>query len=213
MTAAEPGRRSLICPALRAPSSLASAQGDEAVRAQAQREKQPLLDTLQQLVSIESGSGDVEGVTRIGLGIAERLRALGGSVDLVKPAADMPRITSVPEKFADTVVARFRGRGTARILLLAHMDTVYERGMLTQQPFRVDGDRAYGLGIADDKHGVAVILHTLSMLKTLSFDRYGLLTVMMSPDEEIGSLAERGLITALGAEHDVVFSLEGPGHI
>ena len=68
-------------------------------------------------------------------------------------------------------MARFRGRGTARILLLAHMDTVYERGMLTQQPFRVDGDRAYGLGIADDKHGVAVILHTLSMLKTLSFDR------------------------------------------
>jgi glutamate carboxypeptidase len=103
------------------------------VRAQAQREKQPLLDTLQQLVSIESGSGDVEGVTRIGLGIAERLRALGGSVDLVKPAADMPRITSVPEKFADTVVARFRGRGTARILLLAHMDTVYERGMLTSR--------------------------------------------------------------------------------
>ncbi len=212
MTAAEPGRRSLILALLFVLlPALASAQGDEAVRAQAQREKQPLLDTLQQLVSIESGSGDVEGVTRIGLGIAERLRALGGSVELVKPAADMPRITSVPEKFADTVVARFRGRGTARILLLAHMDTVYERGMLTQQPFRVDGDRAYGLGIADDKHGVAVILHTLSMLKTLSFDRYGLLTVLMSPDEEIGSLAERGLITALGAEHDVVFSLEGPG--
>jgi len=30
------------------------------------------------------------------------------------------------------------------------MDTVYERGMLAQQPFRIDGDRAYGLGIADD---------------------------------------------------------------
>ena len=39
--------------------------------------------------------------------------------------------------------------------LLAHMDTVYERGMLAQQPFRIDGDRAYGLGIADDKHGMA----------------------------------------------------------
>jgi len=38
-------------------------------------------------------------------------------------------------------VARFRGRGTKRILLLAHMDTVYQRGMLAQQPFRVDGDR------------------------------------------------------------------------
>jgi glutamate carboxypeptidase len=190
---------------------LASGQTNEAVLAQAQREKQPLLDTLEQLVSIESGSADYEGVTRIGRVIAERLRALGGAVELVPPAADMPRFTSVPERIADTVVARFRGRGTARILLLAHMDTVYERGMLAQQPFRIDGDRAFGLGIADDKHGVAVILHTLSMLKTLNVDRYGLITVLMSPDEEVGSPAERDLITALGAEHDVVFSFEGPG--
>jgi glutamate carboxypeptidase len=200
--------RSLLLAAL---PSLASGQTNEAVLAEAQREKQPLLATLEQLVSIESGSADFEGVTRIGTVIAERLRALGGAVELVPPASDMPRFTSVPERIADTVVARFRGRGTARILLLAHMDTVYERGMLAQQPFRIDGDRAYGLGIADDKHGVAVILHTLSMLKTLNVDRYGLITVLMSPDEEVGSPAERDLITALGAEHDVVLSFEGPG--
>jgi len=97
------------------------------------------------------------------------------------------------------VVARFQGRGSARILLLAHMDTVYERGMLAQQPFRIDGDRAYGLGIADDKHGIAVILHALTMLKALSVDGYGVITVVMSPDEEVGSLAERDLLTKLGA--------------
>jgi glutamate carboxypeptidase len=107
------------------------------------------------------------------------------------------------------VVARFRGRGTKRILLLAHMDTVYQRGMLAQQPFRVDGDRAYGLGVADDKHGVALILHTLAALKALNFDRYGLITVLISPDEEIGSVAERDLIATLGAEHDLVLSCEG----
>jgi glutamate carboxypeptidase len=185
--------------------ALAAAQDREAVLAAAQREREPLLETLEQLVSIESGSADFEGVTRIGAVIAERLRALGGAVELVPPAAGMPRFTSVPERIADTVVARFRGRGTARILLLAHMDTVYERGTLAQQPFRIDGDRAYGLGIADDKHGVAVILHALSMLKALNADRYGLVTVLMSPDEEVGSPAERDLITALGAEHDVVF--------
>ena len=33
----------------------------------------------------------------------------------------------------------------------------------------------------------------------------------MSPDEEVGSLAERDLLTKLGAEHDVVLSFEGPG--
>jgi glutamate carboxypeptidase len=189
----------------------AAAQSNEAVRALAQREKQPLLDTLKALVEIESGSADVEGVTRIGALIAERLRGLGGAVELVPPAANRPRFTSLPQQFADTVVARFRGRGTARILLMAHMDTVYERGMLAQQPFRIDGDRAYGLGIADDKHGIAVILHALTMLKALGVDGYGVITVVMSPDEEVGSLAERDLLTKLGAEHDVVLSFEGPG--
>ena len=44
----------------------AQAQTPDAVRAQAQREKQPLLDTLRDLVGIESGSGDIDGIRRIG---------------------------------------------------------------------------------------------------------------------------------------------------
>lgn len=191
--------------------SLALAQADPAVRARVQQEKGPLLDTLRDLVAIESGSGDYEGITRIGALIAERLRALGGAVEMVPPAAGMIRFQGTPARIGDTVVARFRGRGTARILLLAHMDTVYQRGMLAKQPFRIDGDRAYGLGIGDDKHGVALILHTLSALQALHFDRYGLITVLISPDEEVGSVAERGLITSLGAEHDITLSCEGGG--
>jgi glutamate carboxypeptidase len=159
----------------------AAAQSTDEVRALAQREKQPLLDTLKALVEIESGTADIEGVTRIGALVAERLRGLGGTVELVPAAADRLRVTSLPQQFADTVVARFRGRGTARILLLAHMDTVYERGMLAQQPFRIDEDRAYGLGIADAKHGIAVILHALTMLKALSVDGYGVVTAGRLP--------------------------------
>ena len=89
----------------------AAAQSSDAVRALAQREKPPRLDTLKALVEIESGTADVEGVTRIGALIAERLRGLGGRVDLVPPAADWRRITSLPQQFAETVVARFHGRG------------------------------------------------------------------------------------------------------
>ena len=191
--------------------ALARAQVDEALRSRVQQQKQPLLDTLRDLVAIESGSGDVEGLARIGALIAARLRALGGEVEMVPPAANMPRFTNTPPALGDTVVARFRGRGTKRILLLAHMDTVFQRGMLAQQPFRIDGDRAYGLGIADDKHGVALILHTLAVLKAANFDGYGLITVLISPDEEIGSNAERELIATLGADHDIVFSCEGAG--
>ncbi|MEO8099336.1 MAG: glutamate carboxypeptidase [Acidobacteriota bacterium] len=188
---------------------LAWAQDSASVRTIVQREKQPLLDTLKDLVSIESGSSDFEGVTRIGNLIADRLRALGGDVEKVPPATGYPRFQNTPARLADTIVARFRGKGAKRILLLAHMDTVYAKGMLAKQPFRIEGDRAYGLGIGDDKHGVATILHVLSALRALSFDQYGLITVLISPDEEIGSNAERDLITSLASNHDLVLSYEG----
>ena len=88
------------------------------------------------------------------------------------------------------------------------MDTVYPRGMLAKQPFRIEGDRAYGLGIADDKQGIAVILHTIAMLKAMNFRDYGTLTVLINGDEEISSPGSRSLITKLGAEHDAVLSFE-----
>ena len=67
-----------------------------------------------------------------------------------------------------------------KILLLAHMDTVYPRGMLAGQPFKIDGGRAWGLGIADDKHGIAVILHMLAILKAANFREYGTVTVLIN---------------------------------
>ena len=61
----------------------------------------------------------------------------------------------------------FTGTGRRRSCSIAHMDTVYPRGMLEDQPFRIDGNTAYGLGIADDKQGIALILHIVAMLNTL----------------------------------------------
>ncbi len=189
----------------------AFAQPVEPVLARVQQERQPYLDTLRELVSIESGSSDVEGLNQIADVIARRLRALGGDVELVDPPADMVRFENTPPRTGRSVVGRFRGTGTARILLLAHMDTVYLRGMLARQPFRIDGDRAYGLGISDDKHGVALILHTIGILQAMNFRDYGLLTVLINGDEEVSSAGSRTLITKLGSEHDLVLSCEGAG--
>jgi glutamate carboxypeptidase len=123
--------------------------------------------------------------------------------------ADIYHMVDTPKQIGKMVQARFTGTGTSKIMLIAHMDTVYLRGMLAQQPFRIDGNRAYGLGIADDKNGIALILHTLAILKEMNFRDYGLLTVLINADEEVSSPGSRALLARLGGEHDVVFSCEG----
>ncbi len=181
-----------------------------AVHDAAQGQQQAMLDTMRDLVNIESGSKDVEGVERIAALIAERFKALGGKVEILQPA-DIFRLDDTPERVGPMVHAEFKGSGQKKIMLIAHMDTVYRNGMLKDQPFRIDGDRAYGLGIADDKHGVATILHTVALLQKLDFKDYGTLTVLINGDEEISSPGARATITRLGADQDAVFSFEGGG--
>ena len=170
------------------------------------------LQFLQRMVEIESGSQDKEGLDRVAEIVAAKFRALGGEVQLIETAeADIARQESTPPKPGKIVRATFKGRGTKKVLLLAHMDTVYQRGDLAKQPFRLEGDKVFGLGIADCKQGIAVIAHTVELLQALRFDEFGTLTVLINADEEIGSPASRKLITALGREHDATMSFEGSG--
>lgn len=194
---------------LAAACQCALAAPDARIAALAAQQKQPLLDSLSQLVGIESGSRDLEGLAKIADLIAGKLKAMGGEVELVDTTAHAYRMEDTPEQIGRAVRATFKGAGTKKIMLIAHMDTVYQRGMLEKQPFRIEGDKAYGLGIADDKQGIAVILHTVALLKALQFNDYGTLTVLINGDEEISSPGSRALITKLGSEHDAVLSFEG----
>ena len=180
------------------------------VHALAQKEQQPLLDTLRDLVHIESGSKDIEGLNQIAERIASQLKQLGGTVDVLQ-TSDIYRLDDTPEKVGPAVQAVFKGTGSKKIMLIAHMDTVYLKGMLKGQPFRIDGDKAYGLGISDDKQGIALIIHTVALLQKLNFKDYGTLTVLINGDEEISSPGWRSTITRVAAEQDVVLSFEGGG--
>ena len=57
--------------------------------------------------------------------------------------------------------------------------------------FQNDGDKVWGLGIADDRHAMSAILHSLAILKAMDFRDYGTITVLINPDEEINSPASR----------------------
>jgi glutamate carboxypeptidase len=172
------------------------------------KEKPAVIETLRQLVGIESGSRDKEGLDRIAELLRGRLDALGGRVELVEPGADAVRLFDTPAQIGKAVVARFEGSGSRSFLLLAHMDTVYPRGTLARRPFRLEGNRAYGPGVADEKGGVALALHGLAVLQRLGFPGYRKLTVLVNGDEEISTPGARGLITKVASEHDFVFSFE-----
>ncbi|WP_369642509.1 M20/M25/M40 family metallo-hydrolase [Acidovorax sp. A79] len=191
-------------------AALAHAAPVADVHALAQKEQQPLLDTLRDLVHIESGSKDIEGLNQIAERIASQLKQLGGTVDVLQ-TSDIYRLDDTPEKVGPAVQAVFKGTGSKKIMLIAHMDTVYLKGMLKGQPFRIDGDKAYGLGISDDKQGIALIIHTVALLQKLSFKDYGTLTVLINGDEEISSPGWRSTITRVASEQDVVLSFEGGG--
>ena len=181
---------------------------DNTLLTAAQAEVKPMLGTLAQLCNIESGSREPEKLKQIADVLAARLKALGAEVEILSP--DEPyRMDDTPDKIGSMVRATFRGKGSKSLLLIAHMDTVYPVGLLAQQPFSVRGDRAYGLGIADDKQGLALVLHALALLKARGFDDYGRITVLFNGDEEISSPGSRAMIARMGAEHDVVMSFEG----
>ncbi|MGO1766817.1 glutamate carboxypeptidase [Advenella sp. S44] len=181
-----------------------------AVHDLAKKEQQAYLDTLRDLVHIESGSKDIEGVNKIAQFVADRLKQLGAQTEIIQPE-DVYRMDDTPEKTGPIVHGTIKGTGKSKIMLIAHMDTVYQKGDLKDQPFRVDGDKAYGLGIADDKQGVAAILHVVDMLKKLNYAQFGTLTVVLNSDEEISSPGSRALITKFAEDQDAVFSFEGGG--
>jgi glutamate carboxypeptidase len=193
--------------------TFAQSSSAAAVAKLAESEQPKLLDTLKALVNIETGSTHRDGLDTAAEFIGARLKTLGGEVEILEaPAADIYQLEGLPDRIGRAVRATFRGTGTKRILLIAHMDTVYPAGMLSKQPFRMDGNLAYGLGIADDKQGVATIIHTVAMLQALNVRDYGVLTVLINGDEEISSPASRKLIAKLGSEHDAVLSFEASRH-
>src|SRR5262245_66582015 len=110
-------------------------QAVEPVRALAAREKPALLETLKALVSIESGSRDIEGLGRIADLIAARLRELGGQVELVEPS-NIYKMEDTPEKIGRMVRATFKGTGDKKILLIGHMEKGYSVDLMGHRTLR-----------------------------------------------------------------------------
>ena len=89
----------------------------------------------------------------------------------------------VPSGAGIYVHAALEGDGRARVALLGHHDTVFPRGTAPARPFRIEGDRAYGPGVADMKGGLAVAAHAARLL-ALGPQPFARLELVSAPDEE-----------------------------
>ncbi len=181
-------------------SVLAADLAPDALLKKAQAEQKPYLATVEQLVNVDTGTGQEPGLKTVSALLVERLEALGAKVE-TSPASPSA---------GDNIVGTFKGTGTKSFLLMVHYDTVFLPGTAAKRPFKVEGERAYGPGVADAKGGVAMILHSLKLLQDEKFEGFGTLTVLFNPDEETGSAGSKTIIAELARQHDYVFSYEPP---
>ncbi|WP_122421689.1 M20/M25/M40 family metallo-hydrolase [Pseudomonas viridiflava] len=166
----------------------------------AETEQTAYLETVRQLVDVDTGTGQAPGLKTISALLVERLKALGAEVST----------TPATPSAGDNIVGTIKGSGTRSFLLMVHYDTVFGPGTAAKRPFKQDGVRAYGPGVADAKGGVAMILHSLKLLQEEGFKDFGTLTVLFNPDEETGSSGSKKIIAELARQHDYVFSYEPP---
>ncbi|MHA3836040.1 M20 family metallopeptidase [Terrabacter sp. AAH1] len=157
---------------------------------------------LRTLVSIDSGSGDADGVRRVADWSCARLEQAGFAVE----RREVTGTDGLP--LGPVVVARRPGTGR-RVLLFAHMDTVFAPGTASSRPFRLDGHRALGPGVCDDKGGLLAGVHACELLVASGLADGVDLTVALTPDEEIGAPGSAPVLAELARESDVALCLEG----
>ena len=174
------------------------AEPNKQVYERAQQYKEEAIKLWERLVNIDSGTGDEQGLKEVGAIATEELRKLGAKVETfsAKPAV------------GDNIVASFSGTGKGRIFLMAHMDTVFPRGVASTRPFRIKDGRAQGPGVSDNKGGIISALYALRILQDLNFKNYAQITLLLNTNEETGSLGTRLLIEKVAKEHDVTLNLE-----
>jgi glutamate carboxypeptidase len=158
------------------------------------------LAELEQLVNVDCGSYTPDGVNRIADHVADALGALGATVERIRhePEGDRPQL-------GDLVVGRLDGDGP-RLLLIGHMDTVFDPGTAAARPYRSEGRKAFGPGVTDMKAGLLAGIHAIAALQEAG--ERPAVTFVANPDEEIGSPFSSPVIRALAPDHDAVLVLE-----
>jgi glutamate carboxypeptidase len=143
-----------------------------------------MLQELRRWVETETPTTDPVAVN----GLIDRAQA-----GLEQVGARIQRIAG-RDGFADNLVARIGADTGKRIVIAGHLDTVWGNGTLATMPFRINGDHAHGPGIYDMKAGSFMAWHAVICLLRQKVETRLPVTLLLTPDEEVGSPTSRALI-------------------
>lgn len=152
---------------------------------------------LEPLVNQDSGSYDKAGVDVVTAALQARFERMGFAVERVPQ-----------DRFGDDLIARRRGQGGARIMLLGHADTVFPQGTTADRPMSLGEDRIFGPGTCDMKAGILAGIYAIDALDHTGWEDYGEITFVIVSDEEIGERHSVELLMREGERHDAVLTLE-----
>jgi glutamate carboxypeptidase len=157
---------------------------------------------LKEIIEIESPTTDREAVNRVGELVQRKVRALEGTI-AIEPSGQADR--------GDHIVARWEGSDPSLepILVIAHMDTVWNKETLKEMPFRVDGNKIYGPGVYDMKGAIVFILTAIDIMRKLGLQSKRPITCLFNSDEEINSTTSRGVIDREARKSKYALVLEG----
>jgi glutamate carboxypeptidase len=163
------------------------------------RERQgALVETVRQMVEIESPSDNKAAVDRLGRWLAQKFEALGGHSKFHRAL-----------EYGDHLQVDFRGRDRrAPVLLLGHLDTVYPMGTLSKMPCKVDAGRLYGPGTLDMKSGIGMMLYAIDAIRDQGGTVPRPVHVLLVSDEEVGSDSSRRITEELAKRSAAVLVLE-----
>ncbi|KGR79402.1 carboxypeptidase [Ureibacillus manganicus DSM 26584] len=157
--------------------------------------KNEMLQLIEQLVNIDSGSYYKKGVDQVGSILKEKYEELGFVVDVKEE-----------KEFGNNMVIQHKNAKDPKIILVAHMDTVFPEGTVANRPFHIEGSRAYGPGVVDMKASQVELIYAIKALQKIDSKSVENIQIILNGDEEIGSITSRPLIEkhSIGKEYALI---------
>ncbi|SDE70212.1 hydrolase [Kordiimonas lacus] len=173
--------------------------------------QQDMVDTVIKWSRVNSGSGNPEGLDAMEALILEAFAPLGAEVELID-LKDGEAVNAKGEvvtvKNGRTIRLFKRPQANRKVLMTGHTDTVFAKDHPFQEPVWLDDNTLNGPGVADMKGGIIVILNALKAFEETPLAESVGWEILLSPDEETGSLASAPILAERAKTADIGLTYE-----